>query len=236
MLVGRAEHEQRHLVRMRLDRPDDEVDGVFGGRLGRRIADGRLAFERQVRLGPRPAVGAEIFGAPPQPLLGLEPRLPAAHQRLAHAHEHRNVGAADQFELAQRGRRAVLHPRVAGHDGHAEHLDAGRVEQHEQRHGVVVQHAHVGVDDDPLGGAGRATASGAAPPARAREVRTKRRPASDVAGHAAGLQGHLADAIEVADIDRDRDVGRIAVVEEVIEPCAGGGAQSPRRAAASSRT
>ena len=91
--VGRgADDEQRHLVGVRLDGPDDEVDGVLVGGLRRRIADDGLAIQCQIRRGPRPPVGAEELRAAPEALLGFEPGLARTHQGLAHAHEHGDVG------------------------------------------------------------------------------------------------------------------------------------------------
>src|SRR4029453_8215538 len=58
-------------------------------------------------------------------------------------------------------------------------------------------------------------------------VRTGTGPQSTIGvscGSRAHLHGHLADAIEVADIDRDWNVRRVTVVEKVIETNAGGGA------------
>src|SRR4029453_15465192 len=55
-------------------------------------------------------------------------------------------------------------------------------------------------------------------------VRTGTRPQSTIGvscGSRAHLHGHLADAIEIADIDRDWDVRRVTVVEKVIETDAG---------------
>ncbi len=136
---------------MRLDSPNDEVHGVLRGRLRRWVADRRRTFQAQIRLRPGPRVRAEILRAPPEPFLGVEPRLSRAHQRLTDTRERRNVGAASQLELTEGIGRAFFHPRVAWNHRHAEHLYTRRVEQHEERDGVIVQHPHVCVDDDMLG-------------------------------------------------------------------------------------
>ena len=109
--------------------------------------------EIRLRLGAGEA--ADVGRAEAEHLpLGFYRLVSSGSQGILSPHRDRDVRSIENFELADGVGGSLAEPCVAGDDSYAEQLDVRVVCEHHQRYAVVVQHDHIGIENDLLLGAG----------------------------------------------------------------------------------